>query len=172
MCKVVVNRLMLGNRELGFELYSTKSGEVIEMTSNQIKTSLKSGKSDIMGLCLNEKGELVLDKENYYMENIMCKVHIGRLTPMVESETAMMNVFYYVTGTGEKDGDTLYHVISSRFARETMGHEKLMVLYQLGVLAGGAKVEGDKIISFDRKGKTEKGLVREKTSAKKEKGGV
>lgn len=24
MCKVVVNRLMLGNRELGFELYSTK----------------------------------------------------------------------------------------------------------------------------------------------------
>lgn len=170
MCKVVVNRLMLGGRELGWEIWMGK--EVIEMTSNQIKTALKRGRSDIMGLCLDEKGELVLDKENYYMENIMCKVHIGRLTPMVESETAMMNVFYYVTGTEEKDGDILYHMISSRFERVTMGHENLMALYRLGVLAGGVKVEGDKIISFDRKEKTEKGLVKEKPSAKKEKRGV
>lgn len=149
MCKVAVNRLFLGARELGWELWDGK--QVIEMTSGQIKAALKNGKSEILGLCLDEKGELQLDHEGYMMQNIMCKVHIGKLTPMIEDELVMMNIFYYVTGTEEADGEILYHVVSSRFAREVLRAEKLLALYELGVIAGGMKVEEGKIITFDRK---------------------
>lgn len=149
MCKVAVNRLFLGTRELGWELWDGK--QVIEMTSGQIKAALKNGKSEILGLCLDEKGELQLDKDGYMMQNIMCKVHIGKLTPMIEDELVMMNIFYYVTGTEEADGEILYHVVSSRFAREVLRAEKLLALYELGVIAGGMKVEDGKIITFDRK---------------------
>lgn len=149
MCKVAVNRLFLGARELGWELWDGK--QVIEMTSGQIKAALKNGKSEILGLCLDKKGELQLDKDGYMMQNIMCKVHIGKLTPMIEDELVMMNIFYYVTGTEEAEGEILYHVVSSRFARETLRAEKLLALYELGVIAGGMKVEGGKIITFDRK---------------------
>lgn len=154
MCKLnkgfVINRLYLGSRELGWELWDGK--QVIEATSGQIKAALKSG-SGIYGLCLDEKGELQLDREGYMMNNIMCKVHIGKLTPMIEDELVMMNVFYYVVGTKEEDGNMVYEVVSSRFARETLGKEKLMALYELGAVAGGMKVENGEIITFDRKEK-------------------
>lgn len=150
MCKVAVNRLFLGARELGWELWNGK--EIIEMTSGQIKTALKSGRSEILGLCLDEKGELQLDKEGYMMQNIMCKVHIGKLTPMIEDELVMMNIFYYVVGIEEQEGEILYQVVSSRFARETLKAEKLLALYDLGAVAGGMKVENEKIVTyFDRK---------------------
>lgn len=151
MCKVAINRLFLGARELGWELWNGK--EITEMTSGQIKTVLKGGKSEILGLVLDEKGELQLDREGYMMNNIMCKVHIGKLTPMIEDELVMMNVFYYVVGTKEEDGNMVYEVVSSRFARETLGKEKLMALYELGAVAGGMKVENGEIITFDRKEK-------------------
>lgn len=150
MCKVAINRLFLGARELGWELWNGK--EIIEMTSGQIKTALKSGRSEILGLCLDEKGELQLDKEGYMMQNIMCKVHIGKLTPMIEDELVMMNIFYYVVGIEEQEGEILYQVVSSRFARETLKAEKLLALYDLGAVAGGMKVENEKIVTyFDRK---------------------
>ncbi|OIZ62718.1 hypothetical protein BLA28_20195 [Eisenbergiella tayi] len=149
MCKVAVNRLFLGARELGWELWDGK--QVIEMTSGQIKAALKNGKSEILGLCLDGKGELQLDHEGYMMENIMCKVHIGKLIPLIEDGLVMMNIFYYVTGTEEMDGEIYYHLISSRFARETLKAEKLLALYELGAIAGGMKVEDGKIITFDRK---------------------
>lgn len=150
MCKVAINRLFLGARELGWELWNGK--EIIEMTSGQIKTALKNGRSEILGLCLDEKGELQLDKEGYMMQNIMCKVHIGKLTPMIEDELVMMNIFYYVVGIEEQEGEILYQVVSSRFARETLKAEKLLALYDLGAVAGGMKVENEKIVTyFDRK---------------------
>lgn len=159
MCKVAINRLFLGARELGWELWNGK--EIIEMTSGQIKTALKSGRSEILGLCLDEKGELQLDKEGYMMQNIMCKVHIGKLTPMIEDELVMMNIFYYVVGIEEQEGEILYQVVSSRFARETLKAEKLLALYDLGAVAGGMKLENEKIITyFDRK-------VQEKTVEEK-----
>lgn len=159
MCKVAINRLFLGARELGWELWDGK--QVIEMTSGQIKAALKNGKSEILGLCLDEKGELQLDKDGYMMQNIMCKVHIGKLTPMIEDELVMMNIFYYMTGTEEAEGEILYHVVSSRFARETLRAEKLLALYELGVIAGGMKVEDGKIITFDRKAQEGKKEVQE-----------
>lgn len=139
MCqmKLAVNMLKLGERLLGVEMWTGR--EVIEMTTGQVKASLKSGKSEILGLCLDEKGELQLDKEGYMMQNIMCKVHIGKLTPMVEDELVMMNIFYYVVGIEEQDGEILYQVVSSRFARETLRAEKLLALYELGAVAGGWK---------------------------------
>ena len=155
MCKLnkgfVINRLYLGSRELGWEIWDGK--QVIEATSGQIKSALKSGNSGLYGLCLDEKGELQLDRDSYMMANIMCKVHVGKLTPMIEDELVMMNVFYYVTGTKEEDGDMVYEVVSSRFARETLGKDKLLALYELGAVAGGMKVENSEIITFDRKEK-------------------
>lgn len=148
MCKVVINKLMLGARELGYELWNGK--EVVEMTSAQIKTSLKSGKSDIVGLHLDVKEDLQLDEKGYFMTNIMCKAHIGNFKPLVENDIMMMNVFYYVTKTEEKEGVILYHMISSRFARETVNAEKLLALYDLGLIAGGVKIDNEKIVAFDR----------------------
>lgn len=148
MCKVVINKLMLGARELGYELWNGK--KVVEMTSAQIKTSLKSGKSDIVGLHLDVKEDLQLDEQGYFMTNIMCKAHIGNFKPLVENDIMMMNVFYYVTKTEEKEGVILYHMISSRFARETVNAEKLLALYDLGLIAGGVKIDNEKIVAFDR----------------------
>ncbi|ODR29525.1 hypothetical protein [Eisenbergiella tayi] len=164
MCKVAINRLFLGARELGWELWNGK--EIIEMTSGQIKTALKGGRSEILGLVLDEKGELQLDKKGYMMQNIMCKVHIGKLTPMIEDELVMMNIFYYVVGIEEQDGEILYQAVSSRFARETLKAEKLLALYELGAVAGGMKVENGKIITyFDRK---EQEVTEKKAQAVKE----
>lgn len=167
MCqmKLAVNMLKLGERLLGVEMWTGR--EVIEMTTGQVKASLKSGKSEILGLCLDEKGELQLDKEGYMMQNIMCKVHIGKLTPMIEDELVMMNIFYYVVGIEEQDGEILYQVVSSRFARETLRAEKLLALYELGAVAGGMKLEDGKIVTyFDHKEPAQKDAVKKEQPLK------
>lgn len=43
MTKVVVLRTMLGNREIGFELWNKDKGEVVEMTAKEIKAALLKG---------------------------------------------------------------------------------------------------------------------------------
>lgn len=141
---LVINKLYLGNRELGYELYDLTRGEVIEMTAGQIKQAIKGGKN-ILGVKVSSENELIPDSEGYYMRNLMKKVHINKLEPLYECESSIANMFYYVTGTVIRNGVKVYKVVNSRFGREEITEEKLKALYELGVVAGGVKVEQGKV---------------------------
>lgn len=141
---LVINKLYLGNRELGYELYDLTRGEVIEMTAGQIKQAIKGGKN-ILGVKVSSENELIPDSEGYYMRNLMKKVHINKLEPLYECESSIANMFYYVTGTVIRNSVKVYKVVNSRFGREEITEEKLKALYELGVVAGGVKVEQGKV---------------------------
>lgn len=142
---LVINKLFLGNRELGYELYDMSKGEAVEMTAGQIRQAIKGGRK-ILGVKISEENEIITDREKYYMQNLMKKVHINKLEPLYDSETNIANVFYYVTGTSTEGNSRVYHVVNSRFGRETITGEKLKALYEIGVIAGGVKIEEDKIL--------------------------
>lgn len=146
MCKLLVlNKLCLGNRELGYELIDLNKMEVIEMTAGQIKSALKVGK-EILGVKVSAGNELELDKEKYFMTNIMRKVHINKLEPVYESENTLANIFFYVVGVGVKDGKQNFNVVNSRFGRTKMTEEMIKAYYPIGVIAGGVQVVNDEII--------------------------
>ena len=141
MCKLyVLNQLVLGGRELGWECFNGK--EIVEMTSKQIKDGLKAGK-EIYGLRVTEKGEFVPDEKVFY-NNYMIKSHIGNLRPY--GENAIANVMYVVTGSHTDNGVKVYNVISSRFEQACFTEERLKALMELGLVQGGAKLEDGKIV--------------------------
>ena len=41
MCKILINEVMLGKRNVGFECYSVETGEIVGYTEKQIKHSFK-----------------------------------------------------------------------------------------------------------------------------------
>ena len=147
MCRklVAVNKLGLGTRELGWEVFSLPKGEVLEFTTKQLRDIIKGGKDEVYGLKIGENGiDLVFD-ESFHTRNLMYKVHIGSLTPMVEDE-CMVNLFYIVIGTHKENGVTIYEVISSRFERTTFNEEKVKTLLEMGVISSGAKLQDGKIV--------------------------
>lgn len=166
MCKkyVVVNKLFLGQRELGYELWTGK--EVIEMTSKSIKDSIKAG-DEIYGLTIGKNGGLELDRESFYMTNLMEKRHIGNLTPMYETDSKA-NIFYLVTGS-HKEGDKIfYEMISSRFERLDVTKEKLSIMYEMGLINGGVKMENGEPV-LPQMGKKEQPEKKETVTEEKEK---
>lgn len=144
MCKIVLNKLMLGNREVGFEFWTGR--DVVEMTSGQIKSSLTSGKDCIKGLIIGSDGTLELDADGFYMKNIMLKTHVNRLVPMNGEEGSLANLFYYVLGRSEVEGKPHYEVVSSRFEHTRFSEEKIKALFDLQLIGGGATLNGDKIV--------------------------
>ena len=147
MCRtrklVVINKLGLGTRELGYEVYSLPKGEVLEFTAKQLRDIIKNykeGKDEVYGLKIAENGfDLVFD-EKFFTTNMMYKVHIGSLTPMAEMD-CLVNLFYIVIGTHVQHGEVMYNVISSRFERTAFNEDKLMTLLEMGVITGGAKLD-------------------------------
>ncbi len=148
MCRklIVTNKLSLGNRELGWEAYSLPKGELVEFTSKQLKDIIKTGGSDeVYGLKISEDtGELVFD-ENFYVTNMMNKLHINSLVPMVE-EDCLANLFYIVIGTHKVKNETMYDVISSRYERTSFNAEKVKTLLDMKIISAGAKLENGEIV--------------------------
>ena len=153
MCRtrklVAINNLRLGTRELGWELYSLPKGEILEFTSKQLRDIIKGykeGKDEVYGLKIGENGfDLVFD-ESFFTTNMMYKVHIGSLIPMVQTD-CMVNLFYIVIGTHVQHGEVMYDVVSSRFERTSFTEEKVKILLNMGVISGGAKLdENGKIV--------------------------
>lgn len=147
MCRklVVTNKLSLGNRELGWEAYSLPKGEVVEFTSKQLKDAIRLGTEEVFGLRLAEEyGDLIFD-EGFFTTNMMNKVHINSLTPMVESD-CLANLFYIVIGSRKVKQETVYDVISSRYERTTFNAEKVKTLLEMGIISGGAKLENNEIV--------------------------
>lgn len=94
MCRklIVTNKLSLGNRELGWETYSLLKGELIEFTSKQLKDAIRLGTDEVYGVKVSEEtGELVFD-EAFFTTNMMNKLHINTLIPIVEDD-CLANLF-------------------------------------------------------------------------------
>jgi len=143
---IITNKLSLGGRELGWEAYSLPKGELVEFTSKQVKDLLKSGKDEVYGLIISEEtGELVFDTENWFVTNMMNKLHINTLVPMVEDD-CLANLFYIVIGTHKVKGETMYDVISSRYERATFNAEKVKTLLDMKIISGGCKLENGEIV--------------------------
>ena len=140
MTKVAVLRTMLGNREIGFELWNKDKGEVVEMTAKEIKAALLKGDS-IHGLVVGDDEELALDK-NFFMRNLMEHRHVNNYTPMLEDENCVANVAYIVTG--KADGG--YEVISTKWERKVVTEDMLKMFLSMGLVFGGAKLEGDEVV--------------------------
>lgn len=144
MCKmnVVVNKLVLGNRELGWECWNGK--EVMEYTSKQLKDIIKAGKQKICGLKMGESGELELDREGFFTTNMMVHSHIGSWKPMTEE--SMANLLYVCIGSHEESGKVVYDCISSRFEQAVITESDMRAYLKIGIVSGGAKLDGEKIV--------------------------
>lgn len=148
MCRklIVTNKLSLGNRELGWETYSLPKGELVEFTSKQLKDIIRNGGADeVYGLKVSEEtGELVFD-EAFFTTNMMNKLHINTLVPMVEDD-CLANLFYIVIGTHKIKQETMYDVISSRYERASFNADKVKTLLEMKIISGGAKLENGEIV--------------------------
>ncbi len=157
MCRklVVTNKLGLGSRELGWETYSLPKGEVVEFTSRQLKDAIRTGSDEVYGLKVDEEtGELVFDTDGFFTTNMMQKVHINTLTPIVEDD-CLAKLFYIVIGTHRVKQETVYDVISSRYERTRFSEEKVKALLEMGIISGGAKLQnGEIVVALMEKEKT------------------
>ena len=144
MCKmnIVVNKLVLGNRELGWELWSGK--EVMEYTSKQIKDMIKAGKQKICGLKIGDNDELLLDKDGFFTTNMMVHSHIGSWKSM--EEESMVNNLYVCIGSHEESGKVVYDCISSKFEQAKISENDMRAYLKIGIVSGGAKLDGEKIV--------------------------
>lgn len=144
MCKmnIVVNKLVLGNRELGWELWSGK--EVMEYTSKQLKDIIKAGKQKVCGLRIGDNDELELDKEGFFTTNMMIHSHIGSWKSM--EEESMVNNLYVCIGSHEELGNVVYDCISSKFEQAKISENDMRAYLKIGIVSGGAKLDGEKIV--------------------------
>lgn len=148
MCRqlIIMNKLSLGSKELGWEAWVLPKGEVQEFTGRQLKEIIRNGKEGVYGLELSEDGkELVFDK-GFYTTNMMNKVHINTLEPVEESE-CIVKIFYVVTGQRKGKNGTLYEVVSSRYERKELPEEKVKVYLEMGLISGGVKLEEGEIVA-------------------------
>ena len=143
MCKmlVVVNQLKLGNRILGYEAWSGK--EIVEFTEKQLKDIIKEGKQKVCGLKV-ENEMLALDKEGFFTTDMTVHTHIGSWKPM--GDESMANNLYVCIGKTEENGATVYNCISSRFEQAKFSESDMRAFLKIGIVSGGAKLDGDKIV--------------------------
>lgn len=139
---IVVNKLVLGNRELGWELWSGK--EVMEYTSRQLKDMIKAGKQKVCGLKIGDNDELELDKEGFFTTNMMVHSHIGSWKSM--EEESMVNNLYVCIGSHEESGKMVYDCISSKFEQARISENDMRAYLKIGIVSGGAKLDGEKIV--------------------------
>lgn len=165
MCKmnVVINKLTLGNRDLGWELWSGK--EVMEYTSKQLKDIIISGKQKVCGLKIGESGELELDKEGFFTTNMMVHSHIGSWKSMTEE--GMANLLYVCIGSHKEAGKVVYDCISSRFEQAKISESDMIAYLKIGIISGGAKLDGDKIVLASTELEKEKKEPEKKTEPAK-----
>lgn len=139
MCKmrVIVNRELLGTRETGWALWDGK--QVMELTAKQIKDTMRKG-NKVCGLTLDDKGELIPDKEGFFTTNIMEHRHCGQYRPMVEAEGCMANLFYIVIGTKEEKGEKQYECISTKFEQLVLSEADVKAYLRIGIISAGARL--------------------------------
>ncbi len=143
MCKmnVVVNRVMLGNRELGWEVWNGRCIE--EYTSRQLTDMIMGGRDKVYGLRIGRSGELEADRENFFTTSIMEHRHIGNYRSM-ESESSV-NMSYICWGVERRKGENVYKCISNKFEQAVLSEEEIKAYLALGVLTGGVRLKDGKV---------------------------
>lgn len=138
MKKFVINRVDLGQRVTGYEVFvpEQNGGEVLGYTPKMMGESIKAG--DVLGMILDDAGALVPDKSKGF-NSIMVKTGVGTLTN--PDPQAMANVIYTAY---DKQGDN-FKVISSRFGRQVYCPDKVKALLDLAAV-NGVIWEGDKLV--------------------------
>jgi hypothetical protein len=136
---VVISKLMLGNRELGWECWD--GSKVAEYTSKQLVDIIKSGKQKVCGLKIGANGELELDREGFSTTNIMVHSHIGSWKTL--DEECMGNVLFTCVGSKTVAGKKIYECISSRWEQLKFGEEDMRAYLKMGIVASGAKLDSD-----------------------------
>ena len=115
------------------------------MTEKQVRNGLNAEK-EIYGLKVSPNGiDLEIDTEGFYMSNLVIHRHIGNYQPMFETENPV-SIMYIVTGMRDDKGVRVYDLISSRFEKKEVAEDMLKSLFLMGVVCGGAKMDGDKVI--------------------------
>lgn len=148
MSMYLINRVDLGKRITGYEVYSSDTKEIIGLTEKQVKSLLTSGNA-LYGFTLDDNGELQLDRDGFHTKNYMIKTGIGRLKPFKES-TSAVNVFYVLVSVQRGTESTTYEVVSSRFSRICITEEKLKALLEFGCLTGGCYLDREgKVVICD-----------------------
>ena len=120
MCmRYMINREDLGKSVTGYMFYDADSKGFTGLTEKQIKDTLNKGER-LYGLVLDGEGNITMDNEGFKM--------------------------YVVVGMKKvQGGESVYEVISSRYARVEMPESKIKMLLEFGCIQGG--------VYFDSKGK-------------------
>ena len=135
MCKTVINRMDLGNRVTGYELFNAATGEILGFSPKQVKDNIEA----IRGLKVDEAtGEIELD-DKFFMKNIIIKTGINTTKPLNE-EDCIANVLYTLLGMKKEGNTTSYELINSRFRREWVAESKLKALIEVGMVQGGCEL--------------------------------
>ena len=137
----VVNREMLGQREIGFSLWD--GNEVVELTRKQVEARMKVG-IKVLGFKITEDG-LDLDNEEFFAVNVMEHRSCGNYKPMISIDL-LVKVFYVLVGVRKVKGLNVYDFITSTYARETLSEEDVINHLRMGIISAGVKLEDDKLI--------------------------
>jgi hypothetical protein len=141
---IVVNKVVLGKRTVGFECYSTDKKEIIGYTEKQLKDLIQSD-GNVLNMFINETGELNL------IGNMMNKIGINTFSPMYNTTGMVADMYFLIDATSDKVGTT-YHFMNQRYGTKMLTEQKLKALYELsdGANINGISIEDDKIkIWFD-----------------------
>ena len=141
MGKYVINKVDLGKRTVGYEVYHSDTKEIIGLTEKQVKDMLGKGES-VNGFILDTDGELQLDRDGFHTSNIMVKTGINRRKPLEPTNNAA-SVFYTLVAVHKGLNGITYEIINSRFARTQISESKLRALLELGCLTGGCYLDQD-----------------------------
>lgn len=135
MCKTVINRMDLGNRVTGYEMFNSATGEIVGFSPKQVKDNIE----EIRGLKVDETtGEIELD-DKFFMKNLIIKTGINTTTPLFEEE-CIANVLFTLIGMKKEGNTTSYEIINSRFKREWIPESKLKALIEVGMIQGGCDI--------------------------------
>lgn len=135
MCKIVVNQVnQFSCRIQGYELFETKTGEIIGMTEKDIIKAINAGET-ILGLTLDSENKVVLDNEQFFQNNIMVKTTLTSMHPL--NEDCPVNILYAVIGS---NGDK-YILLNSRFGRSEVTKNKLSAMLEIGLIQGGTRLQ-------------------------------
>jgi hypothetical protein len=134
-----VNRVMLGARVIGYEMFNLDKQEVIGYTEKQLKDAIQGGDT-VYGLIINEAGQIDLANGC----NIMNKIGINTFNPMNET-SGFVTDMYSLIGVKEDKGNKTYTFINQRFGRKELNEKKLLALLELSDGLNGVSLEGDTV---------------------------
>lgn len=143
----LVDGMYLGNRLIGYEVYSPKGHDFIGMTEKQIISKLKKGER-VYGVVLGTEGEkevLELDAEGFNMSNLQIKSGVNTLSWLDEDNGSDMNMELIVVAVSG-DKKKVYETVNARHARVEYSEDKLKMMMELGVPVAGVRMEKNKLV--------------------------